>query len=124
VNGRSPGGTAVLLARTGFGVTLLLAPGPVLRVVDPRGRDGRAVVVTRVLGARHVVQALVGALAPGRRESALSALVDATHAATCLVVAATDRRRARPALVNAAAAATWGLLTWAAGNRPPDHRTS
>ncbi|KZS74622.1 hypothetical protein A4G26_05445 [Mycobacterium kansasii] len=47
------------LLRAGWGAVLLTAPTVVLNRIHGVHVDRKAVVVTRVLGARHLVQALV-----------------------------------------------------------------
>ncbi len=95
-----PAGLLALSAGRGlYGLALLTAPGPLLTAVaggvTPGGHE---CAVARVLGARHVAQALIGAAA-GRQSMAPGAAVDGLHAASMLAVAA-----GRPALRRAALA--------------------
>ncbi len=109
------------LARGTWGLALLLAPRRVLAAVGERAPDRRTVVVTRVLGGRHLVQAAVTGLAPSRAVLADGAWVDAVHALTAVGLAASDRPRARLALLDAGVAGTWALVTRGAARRtPPD----
>lgn len=95
---------ALTLARVATGAVLLAAPGTVLRSAA-RGRSDRpARIVTRVLGARHLVQAALTGLRPAPAALGIGAGVDALHAATALGLAAVDPSRRRDALANAVTA--------------------
>lgn len=110
----TPGGIAVLalaVLRAAWGAACLLAPGPLVRAAGRTPSDEAARVVLRLLGARHVLQALVSAISPGRAFLRLGACVDAVHAVGLVVLAALDRRWSRAALADAAVAAAWGVLT-------------
>jgi hypothetical protein len=72
-------------------------------------RDPRAVsVAARVLGTRHLVEAVVLTRIGTTRVRSLVAVVDATHAASMVALAAVRPDQRRPAL--ASAALTTGLL--------------
>jgi hypothetical protein len=72
-------------------------------------RDPGAVsVAARVLGARHLVEAVVLARSGTARTRGTFAVVDATHAASMIALAAVRPDQRRPAL--ASAALTTGLL--------------
>jgi hypothetical protein len=72
-------------ARLAFGVALLALPGPVVRLFG--GIPGRgSSTVSRLLGARHAVQALAQAGA-GARALVPGAVVDALHAASMVLLA-------------------------------------
>ena len=95
---------ALTLVRAANGVLLLAAPGPTLHATV-HGRDDRAArMVTRILGARHIVQAGLTGLRPGPTALWIGATVDALHAATALGLAALDADRRRAALGNALSA--------------------
>lgn len=93
---------ALTLLRGAYGVTLLARPRELLADAGLR-TDAHALAFARVLGARHLVQALVlgGSAHPLVR---LGALVDGVHAATVLAWAALDEPHRRGLLVNAAVA--------------------
>ncbi|WP_369046051.1 hypothetical protein [Sinomonas sp. P10A9] len=97
------------LVRAAYGATELLAPGAVERLLLGSVPDARARTVVRILGARHLAQALVTARA-GAGMHRLGGAVDAVHALTMAAVAALDPKRRRAAAVNAALA-----LVFAAG---------
>jgi hypothetical protein len=92
------------LARAANGVALLVAPGRAVRSTVHGRADRPARVVTRILGARHLVQAGLTGLEPGPNALWIGAAVDGIHAATALGLAALDARRRRAALGNAVSA--------------------
>jgi hypothetical protein len=97
-----------------YGSLLLIAPG---RLVG-RGRDradARFRFVARVLGARHVLQAVVTALRPTATVRRGGAVVDCLHAATDLGCAVLDRRRRGPASVDAGVALALAAATVTTG---------
>ncbi|GAB2756042.1 hypothetical protein [Sinomonas soli] len=95
--------------RAAYGTVELVAPGAVERLLLGHRPDDRARTVIRVLGARHLVQALVTARG-GRTLHRLGGAVDVIHAVTMAALAGADPRRRRAAAVNAAIA-----LVFAAG---------
>lgn len=112
------------LLRGGWGATLMGAPGPVTTVLAgaPLTRGERAVF--RVLGARHLTQALVAGACPGPAVLMIGAWVDLAHAATALLLAAFDRRRTRVAVLDAAIAGTWALASCAGARRSRSEQVS
>lgn len=95
-------------ARLAWGITLLSAPGAVLRRAGGAQVDTPAAKrVARVLGGRHVLQAATE-LAIGRT-SWLGVAVDASHALSMLALAAASPRWRRPALVSATAAGSFAV---------------
>lgn len=106
---RGPG-RPIELARAAWGAACLLAPRRVASLAGD-APDRRAVVVARVLGVRHLVQAAFSLRAPGPAVLAAGTWVDTVHALSAVVLAVVDRRRWRSALVDAGVAATWALLT-------------
>jgi hypothetical protein len=103
-------------ARAALGSTCLVAPGPVLEVIGGPDMDDPATqLVVQVLGGRLLLQAAAD-LALGRRTRRFDVLVDLTHAASMLPVAARWPSHRRAALVSAAAATAIALLDlWSAG---------
>ncbi|MGI9033746.1 MAG: hypothetical protein ACR2HY_08745 [Acidimicrobiales bacterium] len=73
----------------------------------------------RLLGLRHIAQALLSARYRSRTARRLGAAVDGLHAATDVVCALVDRRRARPACIDAAVAIALGAGTLATGRQLP-----
>ncbi|UQU62191.1 hypothetical protein COUCH_24485 [Couchioplanes caeruleus] len=106
-----------LAGRAVYGCALLLMPDTVLRATGRPPTPG-AVAVARVLGARHVLQAVVTAAAPGGPVAALGAVVDTVHAAGDLAVAAVAPRWRRPALTDSVIAAGLAAAGWADARRP------
>ncbi|EUA52984.1 hypothetical protein I550_4616 [Mycobacterium intracellulare 1956] len=85
---------AIELIRAGWGGVLLAAPTEVLSRIHGVRVDRKAIVVTRILGARHLVQAASSGVDPGPEELAAGVWVDTVHSATALGLALVDRRRA------------------------------
>ena len=112
-------GRALQLARAGYGVTLLLQPGPAIRLATGRPPSRRACRVARLLGARHLAQATLTALAPRPGVFAAGAAADALHAASMLMLAVADRTARRTALTDALAEAVFAAagLAAASGDR-------
>ncbi|SDK43276.1 hypothetical protein [Arthrobacter sp. ok362] len=97
------------VVRAAYGMSELLAPDFVSGRLLGEAPDGRARAVIRVLGARHLLQAVLTARA-GRTAHRVGGSVDAVHAASMIVLAALDGRHRRSAAANAALA-----LVFAAG---------
>jgi hypothetical protein len=99
-------------ARAGLGALLLLRPGLAARAAGAGSRPD-VEVVTRVLGARYLLQAAASAWLArgGRRRTVLrvDALVDGTHAASMVVAAGLRPATARPALLSAVLATAFAV---------------
>ncbi len=112
-----------------WGLALVVAPRRVVTAVPGVGADPRALGVARVLGARHLAQAVLSGVRPGREVLALGVWGDVAHASTAVGLAALDRRRARAGLLDAAVALTWAgfglhdLRRWTP-DRGPARRTA
>ncbi|PRY12054.1 hypothetical protein [Kineococcus rhizosphaerae] len=103
------------LARAAWGTALLTVPHRLLhRAGGPGADDDRAVAVARVLGARHLAQALVTGAFPRRTVLLAGAAGDAAHGASMLALARLDPARRRVALLDALVATGWGTATWCA----------
>jgi hypothetical protein len=129
-----PGPAADLLvaARACYGWLLACAPRPMLRAGTaeapgtPDAPGPLAVLVTRVLGARHLAQALLTATAdaaglPPAAVLAAGAAVDTLHAASMAGLAVMSRPLRRAALTDAALETTLaalGLLAARGGGAP------
>lgn len=103
---------SIELIRAGWGAVLLAAPAEMLDHIHGVQVDRKALVVTRILGARHVAQALLSGVNPGPEVLAAGVWVDAVHSATALGLAVVDRRRARGGVTDAVVAASWAALGW------------
>lgn len=106
------------IARGAWGLALLLAPGPVLRNVHGVRVDRTSVVVARVLGARHLTQAVLSGVDPSPEVLAMGVWVDAAHGASAVGLAAVNHTRVRAGLLDAGLALTWSLAGWRALRHP------
>jgi len=83
-----------------------------------RPASARARGVTRLLGARHLLQAaLTSGPAPGAARLAIGAAVDLTHAASMAALAAADPKLRRATLADALIETTFGAAGLAASRR-------
>lgn len=102
-------------ARCGYGWLLACSPRRMIGAVAPRPPGAPALTVTRVLGARHLLQAMgtawagAAGLPPGPVLLA-GAAVDAAHAASMLGLAVMNRPLRRAALADAALEAGLGAF--------------
>jgi hypothetical protein len=97
------GRRALQLTRAGYGVALLLKPGLTIRLATGRLPSRRVCRVAWLLGARHLAQATLTALAPRPAVFAAGAAADALHATSMLMLAVADRAARRTALTDAMA---------------------
>jgi hypothetical protein len=79
------------LLRAGYAVVLLCVPSALIGVCtgQPASKADRR--VARVLGARHLVQAVLTARSPSPAVLGLGALVDVLHSASMLALGAANR---------------------------------
>jgi hypothetical protein len=98
------------LIRAGWGAVLLAAPARVLDHIHGVEVDRKALVVTRILGARHLVQASFSGINPSPEVLAAGIWVDAMHSMTAFGLAALDRRRVRGGVIDGLVAGLWGGL--------------
>lgn len=113
--------TRVLAAvRVGWAIVLVVAPRWLI-AQSRRDANGRVPAgVLRVLGVRHLLQAVTTLAVPERAVTELGAGADAMHAMTALGLAATSRPWRRAALADGALAGSFGVAGWLL--RPqPDH---
>lgn len=96
------------LVRAGWGAALLVAPGTVLERVHGLEVDRKSLVIARILGARHLVQASLSGVNPGPEVLAAGVWVDTVHALTAFGLAVVDRRRARAGVTDGIVAGVWG----------------
>jgi hypothetical protein len=82
-------------ARALYGAGLLLAPSQALARLARSPLDRSAVIVARVLGARHLLQAAILWARPVPQWQLSGAAVDAAHAASMLAVTRLSRRPTR-----------------------------
>lgn len=102
---------AVSAPRALWGTLLILDPARVLQTVPHQRVDRGVVLFTRVLGARHIVQAAVSGTRRGssRPWIVAGAAVDATHALTMLALVRLAPDHRRLALTNVATATAFAL---------------
>jgi hypothetical protein len=110
---RSPA-AALQVARAGYGMALVLAPGPAIHLATGRLATRRACRVAQVLGARHLVQATLTIIAPTPAILAAGGQVDAVHTASMLLLAAVSRAGRRAALADAVAEAAFAAAGFSA----------
>jgi hypothetical protein len=107
-------------ARACYGTVLLSAPGLALGLCTGEASSPRARAVVRILGARHLAQAVLTLWRPRRKVLAAGAGIDGCHAASMLALAAADPRLRRAGLTDAAAATAFTAAGAAvASTRPP-----
>ncbi len=108
-----------------WGLALLTRPELVLATVYRVPLDRPSLVVARVLGARHLVQALLSGVHPSPEVLAMGVWVDGAHAASAIGLAVIDHDRASAALVDTVAATGWSASGWHdlrnAAATPPGH---
>jgi hypothetical protein len=109
---------AVPLARAGYGAVLLCAPGPVIRACTGHSPSRQACRVARVLGARHLAQAVITAWAPEPGLVVAGAAADLCHAASMLVFAGANPALRRAELADGFAAAVLAVVQPAVTFRP------
>jgi hypothetical protein len=87
--------------RACYGAVLLCAPGPVLGLSTGRPSSARARAVARILGARHLAQAVLTVWRPDPVVLAAGAGIDGCHAASMLALAAASPGARRAGLTDA-----------------------
>jgi hypothetical protein len=95
-------------------VALVLKPGLTIRLTTGQPPGRRACRVASLLGARHLAQATLSALAPRPAVLAAGAAADALHATSMLMLAVVDRAARRTALPDAMAEAVFAAAGLAA----------
>jgi len=107
-------------ARACYGTALLSAPGLALGLCTGGASSPRARAVVRILGARHLAQAVLTLWQPRRKVLAAGAGIDGCHAASMLALAAADPSLRRAGLADAAAATAFTAAgAVIASARPP-----
>lgn len=107
------------LARTVYGLLLLVAPNPLLHRVSGDRAGKRDRTLTRVLGARLLTQAVVTDVRPDAVSVALGAEVDLVHAISMIVWSVVDRSSRRLTLISAAIAGLFAAAGTAQARRTP-----
>jgi hypothetical protein len=105
-------------ARACYGAALLCAPGLALGLCTGQASSQRARTVVRILGARHLAQAVLTLWRPRPAVYLAGAAIDACHAASMLALAVADPRMRIAGIADGAAATAFtatGALTGAGG---------
>lgn len=91
--------------RAGYGLCQLAFPTLIFRALLRRRPGPRVTSVMRILGARHLLQAVVLGAAPTSRLLHVGGgVVDALHSASMVLLAVTDRRRRGEAVLDSVVA--------------------
>jgi hypothetical protein len=101
-------------ARACYGAALLCAPGLALDLCTGQASSQRARAVARILGARHLAQAVLTLWRPRPAVLLAGAAIDACHAASMLALATADQQMRRAGITDALAATAFtvtGALT-------------
>ena len=120
----APAVSGFVAVRAAYGAVLLSAPGAVVRLYSGHPDDRRSRRVARLLGARHLTQAVLTVGAPSATVRALGVEADLAHAVSMLGLAAGDRSRRRAGLSDAVGAASFaavGALLARRTTPPPLH---
>ncbi len=110
--------TALQLTRAVLGTAYLSFPALAVRVAGNQAPEATR-RVTRILGARHLLQALATAGQPPGTVLLLGAEADIAHAASMLALGLISRRWRRAALPDAFVAASLAAAGIAAARRAP-----
>ncbi len=111
----APGpGHVLQVIRAGYGLALVLAPGPLIRLATGRPPSRRTCWTARVLGARHLIQTALTAVAPQPAVFAVGGQVDTLHATSMVLLAAVSRSGRRAALTDALTEAAFAAVGFAA----------
>jgi hypothetical protein len=109
-------GRALQRTRASYGVALLLAPRLTIWLATGRLPSRRTRRVAQLLGARHLAQATLTALAPWPGLFVAGAEVDALHVTSMLLLAGASRAARRTALTDAVAEAAFAAAGLAAAS--------
>jgi hypothetical protein len=100
----------LVAARSGYGWLLASVPQRMIQVGTSRPPGPGAATVTRVLGARHLLQvALTAAAASSAGSLGLGAAVDLAHAASMAALGLADRQVRRLTLSDALVESTFAV---------------
>ena len=97
------------IARLGYGTLLLITPRAAVQLVSGGSADRATMVVGRVLGLRHLAQALGVDRTGTRGRLLVGAAIDAAHALSMVGLAALSEGYRRPAALDAALAIGWAI---------------
>ena len=97
------------LLRLLWGLAMLTRPGPIMSAVGTGG-DRTMVVVGRILGARHVTQAVLSGARPTPEVLAMGVWVDGVHALCALGLAGASPSRTGAGVGDAIGSSGWAAL--------------
>lgn len=100
------------LARAAYGLALICCPGRLIQLRTGERPSRRTCAVGRVLGVRHVAQAVISTACPTGLVLGAGVIADVAHAGSMVILAGLDQDL-RPALLTDAAIA--GALAAAGG---------
>jgi hypothetical protein len=112
VTDQPAGSPLASLVRAAYGLALICCPGRLIRLRTGERPSRRACAVGRVLGARHVAQAVISTACPTGLVLGAGVTADVAHAGSMVILAGLDPDL-RPALLTDAAIA--GALAAAGG---------
>ncbi len=115
------GERALQLIRAAYGTALVLAPGRTIRLATGRVPTRRTRRVAQLLGARHLAQTALTAVAPRPAVFAAGGQVDAVHAASMLLLAMIGDSGRRAALTDALTEAAFAAAGFSASASAPGH---
>jgi len=104
--------------RAAYGLCQMTFPAPIFRLAIGNQPEARVRVVMRILGARHLLQALIVGAAP--TSGALhfgGGVVDSLHSASMVALAIADRRRRRAAALDAVIAGLFAGMEFGVASR-------
>jgi hypothetical protein len=104
---RSPLSLGMAFLRTGVGGVLTVFPDRVASVAEGRPAGAIARRFTRVVGVRHLTQAMLIFLAPELLTPSRGAVIDGLHGASTMLLAAASPGHRRAALINTVVAAAF-----------------
>ncbi|WP_285247667.1 MULTISPECIES: hypothetical protein [unclassified Pseudarthrobacter] len=109
---------ALEASRAVFGVCQVVFPAPIYRVAVGQQPDSRVRAVMRILGARHLIQAVaVGAVPTSTALHLGAGVVDSLHSVSMIALAIADRRRRRPAALDAVIAGLFAGMEFVVAGR-------
>jgi hypothetical protein len=109
---------ALEVGRAAYGLVGLVAPARIAALELGRVPGRGTVTVARILGARHLAQALAVLATGGRDAHRLGGGVDALHAASMVPWAAAARSERRYYVTSGVVAGALTLLEWQAARQP------
>ena len=112
------GATALEVGRAAYGLAGLLAPVRLAAMELGRPPGADATRVARLLGARHLVQAVVLLTTGGVTAHRVGAIIDGLHAASMLPLAALGSSHRRYYLTSGVVASTLAMLERQASRQP------